>query len=136
MVWAAKKLADLGIDAIEISSGVGNPTRIIARDAPEDAYYRDRAAAVKKAVSIPVIAVGGIRSLAMAEDIVTSGDADLISMCRPYIRQPDLIARWQSGKTEPASCISCNKCFGVLVRGEPLECGEDRHLRRKAASGS
>ncbi len=132
---AARKMEEEGIDAIEVSSGVGTSAKISKRGAPEQAYYRNRAAAVKKAVKIPVMAVEGIRSLEMAEDIINSGDADLVSMCRPFIRQPDIIARWQRGETEPATCISCNKCFGVLARGEPLECGEDRRLRRKAASG-
>jgi 2,4-dienoyl-CoA reductase-like NADH-dependent reductase (Old Yellow Enzyme family) len=134
-VETARKMEEEGIDAIEVSSGVGTSARISRRGAPEQAYYRDRAAAVKKVVKVPVMAVGGIRSLEMAEDIVNSSDADLISMCRPFIRQPDIISRWQRGETEPATCISCNKCFGVLNKGEPLECGEDRRLRRKAASG-
>ena len=68
--------------------------------------------------------VGGIRSLEMAKSIVESGDADLISMSRPFIREPDLLARWQRGETEPAKCISCLKCYAIVARGEPLECGE------------
>jgi 2,4-dienoyl-CoA reductase-like NADH-dependent reductase (Old Yellow Enzyme family) len=130
----ARQMEKAGIDAIEVSAGVGNSTRITKKDEPERAFFRERAAAVKKVVNIPVIAVGGIRSLEMAENIVESGDADLISMCRPFIREPDLIARWQRGDTKPATCISCNRCFTVIARGEPLECGEDRRLRRKATS--
>jgi 2,4-dienoyl-CoA reductase-like NADH-dependent reductase (Old Yellow Enzyme family) len=71
----------------------------------------------------------------MAEDIVNSGDADLISMCRSFIRQPDIVARWMRGETERATCITCNKCFSVLLRGEILECGEDAHQRRRKARG-
>jgi 2,4-dienoyl-CoA reductase-like NADH-dependent reductase (Old Yellow Enzyme family) len=135
-VEAACKIDEAGIDAIEISSGIGTPVRIIRRDAPEDVYFRERTAVVKRAVSVPVMMVGGIRSLEMAGDIVKSGDADLISMSRPFIREPGLIARWQRGDTARATCISCNKCFSVLARGKPLECGEDRHLREKAARDS
>jgi len=130
-VETAQQMAEEGIDAIEVSSGVGMSARITKRGSPEHAYYRDRATAVKKVVTIPVMAVGGIRSLEIAESIVSSEDADLISMCRPFIREPDLVARWQKGDTWPATCISCNKCFGVLAKGEPLECGEDRRLRKK-----
>ena len=83
-----------------------------------------------------MIAVGGIRSLEMSEDILNSGDADLISMSRPFIREPNLIVRWQRGETKPATCLSCSRCFGILVRGEPLECGEDRRLREKAAKNN
>ena len=71
--------------------------------------------------------------MAMAEDILRRGHADMISVSRPLIREPGLIARWQRGDTAPAKCISCNKCFGFGVRGEPLECGEERRLREEAA---
>jgi 2,4-dienoyl-CoA reductase-like NADH-dependent reductase (Old Yellow Enzyme family) len=132
----AWRIEAAGIDAIEVSSGVGGTSvRIVRRDAPEDAYFRDRAAAVKRAVGVPVMAVGGIRSLEMAEDIVKSGDADIISMCRSFIRQPDIVARWKRGERERATCITCNKCFSVLSRGGLLECGEDIHQRRRKARG-
>ena len=103
---------------------------------PERAYFRERAAAAKRALTIPVIVVGGIRSLEMAQEIVDSGNADLISMCRPFIREPGLVARWQKGDLRPARCISCNRCFGVLAKGEPLECGEERRLREEAVASS
>jgi 2,4-dienoyl-CoA reductase-like NADH-dependent reductase (Old Yellow Enzyme family) len=122
-----------GIDAIEVSAGLGSSAQATKEGDPERAYFRERAAAVKQAVTVPVIVVGGIRSLKMAQDIVNSGDADLISMCRPFIRQPDLIARWQRGEATAAACISCNKCFPIVRRGEPLECGEERRLREEAS---
>jgi 2,4-dienoyl-CoA reductase-like NADH-dependent reductase (Old Yellow Enzyme family) len=122
-----------GIDAIEVSAGIGSSAQVRKEGEPERAYFRERAAAVKRAVSVPVIVVSGIRSLAMAQSIVDSGDADLISMCRPFIRQPDLIARWQRGETKVAACISCSRCLGIVWKGEPLECGEERRLREEAS---
>ncbi len=132
----AKQMEKAGINAIEVSSGVGTSAQVIKKGDPEHAYYRERAAAVKKIVKIPVIAVGGIRSLEMANSIVDSGDADLISMSRPFIREPEIVNRWQLGETKPAMCISCNKCFTILARGKPLECGEERRLRREETSGT
>jgi 2,4-dienoyl-CoA reductase-like NADH-dependent reductase (Old Yellow Enzyme family) len=82
-VKAAREIAKHGTDAIEVSTGSGDInifSQVKAKGAPEDAYFRARAKAVKQAVSVPVMAVGGIRSLKTAEDIVASGDADLISM--------------------------------------------------------
>ncbi len=125
-----------GIDAIEVSAGVGNAASTMRKGDPEQTPFRERTAAVKQAVTVPVIAVGGIRSLEMAKDIVGSGDADLISMCRPFIREPGLVARWQRREVEPAKCISCNKCLGIAARGEPLECGEERRLREEAAAST
>ena len=80
-------------------------------------------------MSVPVALVGGIRSLKMANEILESGDADLISMCRPLIREPHLLVRWQHGEAKPATCISCNKC--MPAGGRVLECGEDRRLREE-----
>jgi len=126
----ARRIAAAGIDAIEVSAGVGNPVPTRRAGEPQKVFYRERAAAVKRAVSVPVILVGGIRSLEMAKDIVASGDADLISMCRPFIREPALVARWHGGDTAPAKCISCHKCMMRTAQGEPLGlgCSEERRL--------
>ena len=119
-----------GIDAIEVSAGFGMPTQVRKEGEAEQAYFRERAATVKRAVTVPVIAVGGIRSLEMTQMIVDSGDADLIAMCRPFIRESNLVNRWQRGEGEPARCISCNLCFGIVRNGEPLECGQERRVRQ------
>ena len=135
-VETTRRMVAAGIDAIEVSAGVGGAIQTMKEGAPEQAYFRERAAAVKQTVTVPVIAVGGIRSLEMAQSIVDSGDADLISLCRPFIREPGLVARWQRGETESAACISCNRCMAIVGKGEPLECGEDRRLREEAGNES
>jgi 2,4-dienoyl-CoA reductase-like NADH-dependent reductase (Old Yellow Enzyme family) len=94
--------------------------------------FRERAAAVRKAVNVPVAVVNGIRTLETAEDIIDSGDADMISMSRPFIREPHLVLRWQKGDTSPAKCISCGKCMPIAIKQELLECGEEKRLREEA----
>ncbi len=133
-VETAKRLVEEGVDAVEVSGGFGGSIRAARADEPERPYFREQSAALKKEVSAPVIEVGGIRSLETAQSIVDSGDADLISMCRPFIREPALVNRWQRGQKEPATCVSCSQCFGILIRQEPLECAQDRRLREEAAS--
>jgi 2,4-dienoyl-CoA reductase-like NADH-dependent reductase (Old Yellow Enzyme family) len=131
---ALKALIAEGLSAVEVSSGFGARSARTARPGDEeDPYFRAESAAAKGAVDVPVMLVGGIRSLGMAEDILNSGHADMISMCRPLIREPDLIARWQGGDTAPSKCISCNKCLAAGVKGEPLRCEEERLLREEAA---
>jgi len=116
----ARQMVEQGIDAIEVSGGIGGASPIASKSEPERVAYRERAAAVKRATTVPVMVVHMIRSLEMAKCIVDSGDADLISMCRPFIREPDLIARWQRGETWPAKCISCLKCHSL--NDEPVQC--------------
>jgi len=135
-VETARQMVDASIEALEISGGVGQSAQAPKSGDPERAYFRDRAAAVKKAVAVPVIVVAGIRSLEIIKDIVASGDADMVSMSRPFIREPGLVARWQAGDSAPAKCISCNRCMAIVRKGEPLECGEERRLREEANAGS
>ena len=123
-VAAAKKIAAHGIDSVEVSVGFG---RVIRRySEAEIPYFREYAAAVKKAVSIPVMEVGGIRSLKTAQEIVNSGDADLISMCRPFIREPGIISRWWKGNDVPSSCTDCNKCLAETAAQHNLSCHADQ----------
>jgi len=132
-IKAARQMVDAGIEAVEVSGGVGQAALTATEGDPERTPFRERAAAVKRAVDVPVILVGGIRTLETAQSVVESGDADMVSMCRPFIREPGLLVRWQKGDRAQAKCISCNRCFPIVARGEPLECGEERRLREEAA---
>jgi 2,4-dienoyl-CoA reductase-like NADH-dependent reductase (Old Yellow Enzyme family) len=131
----ARQMVQQGIAAIEVSMGMSTFSEIIRvakRNEPETAYLRKLATAVKQVVTVSVMVVGGIRSLEMARSIVDSGDADLISMCRPFIREPDIIARWQRGEEGPANCISCNKCISMPSKSNSVLCWEEyRKTKRK-----
>lgn len=85
-------------------------------------YYREAAARYKESVNVPLMLVGGIRSLEVSEKLVCDELADFVSLCRPLIREPNLITRWESGDTKPATCISCNGCFGPGMKGEGVKC--------------
>ena len=63
----------------------------------QEAYFREDAQAFKNEINIPLILVGGIRSLEVAERLVEDGVADYLSMSRPFIREPALINRWKAG---------------------------------------
>jgi len=123
----AQRMVAVGINTIEIRGGVGSPPLGADESTPEQSYYRERAAAVKKALSVPVVVVARIRSLELSQNIVDSGDADMISMCRPFIREPGLINRWQSGDTKSARCISCRKCFNIALRTKRIECALEKN---------
>lgn len=113
----SKRLEELGIDAIEISGGMyesGTKTaqpNILNKE--QEAYFRDSSRLFKKELNVPIMLVGGIRSKDVAEDILERGDADLISLSRPLIREPDLPNKFLAGK-EKADCISCNGCMRFM----------------------
>jgi len=60
------------------------------------------------------------------EKIIREDKADFVSMCRPLIREPMIIKKWQNGNFKPVSCVNCNKCFIVLAHNEMLSCGNNR----------
>jgi len=116
----AEEMAAAGLDAIEVSAGLGGDfmQRVINQQANagnERPWFRERARALKSSVSIPVMVVGGIRTLAMSESILESGEADMVSMSRPFVREPWLIRRWLSGDLSPAKCITCGRCFLIAL---------------------
>ena len=115
VVYAAGMIAEHGIDAIETSGGTIKESRIVMSKPgilkPEhEAYFLPAAAAIKAAVKIPVILVGGLRSVSVMESVLAAGTADMISMSRPFVREPDLVNKIAAGQTK-ATCISCNLCF-------------------------
>lgn len=111
-VEIVRHLADWGLDAVEISCGMGTTSARKDILRPEDeAYFLPQARRARELTELPLILVGGMRSLEVMESILEEGTADFISMSRPLIREPDLPNQWQEGRTEPAACISCNNCW-------------------------
>lgn len=127
---AARILSSHGIDAIEVSEGLetagANHIKRGIDSQEKEAYYGAWARKVKNAVDVPVILVGGLRSFDLLEKIVGDGQVDFVSMCRPFIREPHLVNRWQGNNQKPATCISCNLCLKRVLQEEPLECVQDR----------
>ena len=125
---AAEILARDGLDAIEISSGLRGrgykhtEFRTGINRSDREGYFRDWCRQVKSRVNIPVIMVGGLRSFDVAEGAVRDGTADLVSLSRPLIREPNLVARWQEGDRTRATCISCNRCMDALLDAKPFGC--------------
>ena len=124
-VETARQMVENGVDSVEVSAGIGTGANTTNPEEPERAYFREESAAVKRVLNVPVAEVGGIRTISLANEIIRSGDADMISMSRPFIREPNLLARWKRADTVPATCISCNRCFEPVSRGQPLRCMQE-----------
>ena len=71
---------------------------------------------------IPVMAVGGFRSVRAMAESVQNGHTDFISLCRPLIREPALIKQLKDGKKDRAACDNCNKCLAALANELPVQC--------------
>lgn len=136
----ATRLADDGIDAIEISGGSASsgknkgPVRTKILEEQDEAYFSDMAAQFKEKVKVPIIAVGGFRSLKKIDEVLDGNKADYIAMSRPFIREPSLIKRWLDEDLSKATCISCNGCFETGLKGLGISCKIDRE--EKGDNGS
>ena len=148
-VRRARIMVGRGLDAIEVSCGLMNaPTdsamtyvavgprraaedlllhRLAAAPRPE-AYFRPWAQALRAEVDTTVILVGGMRTTATMRDVVTSGDADLVAMARPLIREPDLVAQVRAGREGQVDCTSCNLCL-IHEGHHPLQCWRTPKIR-------
>ena len=133
---AGALLAHAGLDAIELSGGLLtggklSPSRPGINSADREAYFREELKAFKKKIRIPLILVGGNRSIEVSEQLVTEGVADYIAMSRPLIREPDLISRWKSGDRRRADCKSDNLCFGPGLDGSGIFCVTREREKKK-----
>jgi len=89
----------------------------------EEAYNLQAAKIIKPVMGeIPLLLVGGLRRLSHIEELIDKNYTDFISMSRPFNREPFLVKRFKEGKSEEASCISCNKCFAAIFNNIPLNC--------------
>ncbi len=129
MLQIAQMLENAGIDGIELSGGTADGVsrfqpvrRGRLRSEEDEVFYGDAAGRYKEVIQVPLILVGGIRSYSVAERLIASEMADFVSLSRPLIREPGLIARWKSGDTAKSECGSCNLCFKPILEGNGMVC--------------
>jgi 2,4-dienoyl-CoA reductase-like NADH-dependent reductase (Old Yellow Enzyme family) len=89
----------------------------------EEGYNLEAAKVIKPGLGdVSLMLVGGLRRASHMEEILQEGHAEFISMSRPLIKEPSLVRKFREGKSEAATCVSCNKCFAAVVNGMPLRC--------------
>ncbi|MBW2637531.1 MAG: NADH:flavin oxidoreductase, partial [Deltaproteobacteria bacterium] len=89
----------------------------------EEGYNLEGAKTIKPALgAIPLILVGGLRKRAHMEEILQKNHADLISMSRPFIREPLIVKKFREGTADTVSCVSCNRCLAGATSNLPTLC--------------
>jgi NADPH-dependent 2,4-dienoyl-CoA reductase/sulfur reductase-like enzyme len=103
----------------------------------ENAYIAPFAAAVKKAVSIPVMVAGRINQPHEAEAVISSGQADVCGMTRAMICDPQMPAKAEVGRPDDIrACIGCNQaCIGHFHKGVPISCIQHPETGRELTYG-
>lgn len=114
----ARLLESAGVDALDVSAGTYETfSTIIEPMSYDEAWKISMVEKVKKAVNIPVIGVGVIRTPATAESILRDGRCDLVSLGRALIADPYWPTKAKEGReNEINRCLSCNiGCMGGRI---------------------
>ncbi|HTX85573.1 MAG TPA: NADH:flavin oxidoreductase [Streptosporangiaceae bacterium] len=92
-------------------------SRMLFRSYPyQDAYLLPLARQFRAALSLPLILLGGITSVASIELAMAEG-FDFVAMGRALLREPDLVARMAAGSASAGTCVHCNKCIPSIYSG-------------------
>jgi 2,4-dienoyl-CoA reductase-like NADH-dependent reductase (Old Yellow Enzyme family) len=82
----------------------------------EESYFRPMALQFREALSMPLIALGGLNQLSSMEQALDDGFA-FVALGRALLREPDLVSRLSSGVQSESACIHCNKCMPTIYSG-------------------
>ncbi|MCD4658376.1 MAG: NADH:flavin oxidoreductase [Planctomycetes bacterium] len=88
----------------------------------EPNYNLKAAIQIRKQVNVPIITVGGIRDVISMVDIIEENKIDAVSLCRPFICEPDLVSKIKQNKWRKSRCINCNLCTIYCDSNNSLKC--------------
>ena len=121
------KLCDPYIDFFNISCGDHEDPALFCRTHPSMFLERGcnvfLSAEIKKHVKHPVACIGGLMDPQMCEDIIASGQADMVEMARALVADPDLPNKARDGKQDDITpCIRCMNCMYETWKTETVKC--------------
>ena len=123
-----------GVDLFDVTGG-WHETRVpqLTMGVPRKAYVY-LARGIRSAVSVPVISSNRINDPEAAEEVLRSGGADLVTMARALIADPELPNKARSGKSRLIHhCVACNQgCFDSIFQGRPVTCMVNPRAGREA----
>lgn len=130
----AQMLEAAGVDALHISGGIyDSPVPVTTGPmALPRGNLAHLAAGIKKVVKVPVIAVGRINDPELAETILQERKADLVSMGRALLADPELPKKAATGALDDIRrCTACDECMARLVFNENIACSVNAALGRE-----
>jgi 2,4-dienoyl-CoA reductase-like NADH-dependent reductase (Old Yellow Enzyme family)/thioredoxin reductase len=117
-------LINAGIDLVQVSAGNDvTPEWISQPMFMEQACLVESAHQIKKALDIPVMAVGRINDPQIADDIIRQEKADLVCIGRGLLADPEMPLKAKNGRVdEIRTCIACNTCMQSIFKKGRIEC--------------
>ncbi|MBC6440294.1 MAG: FAD-dependent oxidoreductase [Rhodospirillales bacterium] len=143
-VTAAIELLDQGggLDYFSVIAGssasLGGSIHIVPPMFIEHGYIAPYAASVKQKVDVPVFVAGRVNQPQLAEEIVATGQADLVGMTRAQICDPAMAGKAEAGRVDDIrACIGCNQaCIGHMHMGVGISCIQHPETGRELAYGA
>ncbi|HRH85637.1 MAG TPA: NADPH-dependent 2,4-dienoyl-CoA reductase [Rubrivivax sp.] len=88
------------------------------------AAFRFAAARIKRALKIPLIVSNRINTPEVADEIIAAGDADMVSMARPFLADGAFVNKAAAGRPDAINtCIACNQaCLDFIFTHQPTSC--------------
>ena len=119
-----KILVPAGVDVIQVSAGNDvTPEWICQPMFMEKACLVKSASQVKRALDVPVMAVGRINDPLTANQIIEQNNADLVCIGRGLLADPELPKKALEGRLdEIRTCIACNTCMQSIFKRGRIEC--------------
>ena len=113
-----------GVDVIQVSAGNDVTAEWICQPMfMQKACLAESAAQVKKALDVPVMAVGRINEPQIADEIIRQQKADLVCIGRGLLADPEMPKKAQEGRLdEIRTCIACNTCMQSIFKRGRIEC--------------
>jgi 2,4-dienoyl-CoA reductase-like NADH-dependent reductase (Old Yellow Enzyme family)/thioredoxin reductase len=101
------------------------------------ALNRERTAIIHKELDIPVVTVGNITSVAVAEDILAAGDADIVAMARSFLADPNTLHKAYRGEVNTRRpCLRCIECAARPAMGGGVRCSVNPQAGRETKYGT
>ncbi|MBL8569380.1 MAG: FAD-dependent oxidoreductase [Phreatobacter sp.] len=123
-VWLAQAVEKAGADLLSTGIGWHESTVPTIAGAVPHAAFANATRRIKEAVGIPVTASNRINLPDVAEHLLSSGAADLISMARPFLADADFVNKVRDARPDQINiCIACNQaCLDHYFTGQVISC--------------
>ncbi len=121
------KMVEDKVDLFNVSCGNHEDPAMFCRTHPSAFFKRGvnvyLAAEIKKHVSKPVACVGSLNDPAQMEEIIATGQADIVEIGRALLADPYLAKKALEGNADDITpCLRCYECFGETSKSETVKC--------------
>jgi len=124
VVELARRLAEGFADALDVGIGWHESRIPTVQGLVPPGAWAPFARAIRRAVTVPIIASGRINTLDGADEVLGAGDADFVSLARPFLADPEIVRKGRERRPRAVNvCIACNQaCIDRSIFDRRVSC--------------